>query len=198
MNETPKSPFYRSVAERRAALFDALEKEQLLSEDAEKSTNFEVSNEVEKERNAKNTLDIHTPWSVLVQQAMRHPGIVTISQNKIDIAGDEEAAEIASLALKKCALRLYKETESSPSRVYDILLEELKNNRVARRSLASTVRLFRALETEDLEELQEEQQIQDALALEAKQKARKQAKQNIQESSYGDPNLFTGSEGWQE
>ena len=191
MNDIPKSPYFLSQDERRAALFRALNGEETFSKDAEYSSKEEVSDEVETEQKAKTTWDVNTPWTVLLQHAAKHPGIVNIVQNRIEIAGDEEASEIAFIALKKCAMRLYKATESSLSDTYDILLEVLKNNRVSRRSLASAVRMYRALDAEDLEEFLEDQTTQTVIAEEAKQKARKQAQKKIEEILDGEPNTFS-------
>jgi hypothetical protein len=190
MDNIPKSPYYVNDSERRAALFKAWGRTESFSEDDENDTNFETKNEEAKEQKTKNTLDINTPWPVLIQQAYNQRGTLIVT-DRIEVPGEEQATEIASIALKKCAMRLQKETESSLSELHNILLGVLKNNRVARRSLTSTVRMFRELDAESLHEILEEQQVQNVIVEEAKQTSRKQAQQQFSSSNIGDPTIYS-------
>jgi hypothetical protein len=163
----------------------------VVGEDAEIDINSEEKGEESKVEKTKTTLDINTPWPVLIQHTYNQRGTLIVTNERIEIPGEEQAAELALIALKKCAMHLQKETESSSSELHNILLGVLKNNRVARRSLTSAVRMFRELDAESLREILEEEQEQNVIVEEAKQKSRKQAQQEFSSLNISDPSIFS-------
>jgi hypothetical protein len=185
---TIRSPFYRSEEERRNLLKKALFED-------EESSDYDEANPPSKEApaseggesNDKNyKVDANTPWTVLIQHAMRHIGPVTVQNNQISVGDSKEASTLARAGLEKCLSALMQEMEEEHvSGLRMRVLRQLSSNRIARSSLVSTLRFLRDLNADEFVENEYEIQSQAALLAQVKTIARQQAIGMMNRTSFG-------------
>lgn len=188
---TIRSPFYRSEEERRILLRKAmLEEDEPLDSDQENHAKESAKDEGEEAENGNYRVDANTPWTVLIQHAMRYTGPVTVQDNQISIGDSKGASQLAIVGLEKCLSALAREMEEeNVSGLSTVVLRQLSNNRTARRSLVSTLRFLRGLDADELLENEEEMQSQAALLAQVTTIARQQASDTMSQTSFGAPNI---------
>lgn len=186
-----RSPFYRSEDERRGLLHKAmLDDGSPMGSDQKNQSKESVKEEVEEAVNGNYRVDTNTPWTVLIQHAMKCIGPVTVQDNQINVGDSKGAYQLAMAGLEKCILALARETdEEQVSGLRVMVLRQLSNNRTARRSLASTLRFLRGLDLDELLENEEEMQSQAALLAQMTTIARRQASDTIRQTSFGAPSI---------
>ena len=187
---TIRSPFYSSEDARRELLKKKLFEVELFDSDGEIPSKEPVKSEVGESADGNYRVDANTPWTVLIQHAMRHTGPVTVQDKQISIGDSQGASQLAIVGLEKCLSALAKETEEENASGLRVrVLRQLSDNRTARRSLVSTLRFLRALNADELLEREEEIQSQTALLAKVKTIARQQADDTMNQTSFGAPHI---------